>query len=96
MANPKDIGPIFWHTMVYPVKPPVLLERSETQEIDGKFRFGHGVSIRLPFTRLSIVIGRWTKSFTESQALTNAIKGRAMDQDEVDWDLIRAGVTEDV
>lgn len=92
MAKTRDIGSsFFWHTMVYPVKPPVLWERSETQEIDGKYRFGVGWAIRLPFTRLSIVIGKWIKQYTESQALTVAIRGRAMTEDEVDWDYIRAG-----
>lgn len=69
----------------------MLWERSETQEIDGQYRFGVGRAIRLPFTRLAIVIGKWTKKYSESQALTIAIRGRAMDEDEVDWDYIRAG-----
>lgn len=92
MAKTRDIGSsFFWHTMVYPVKPPVLWERSETQEIDGQYRFGSGWAIRLPFTRLAIVVGKWIRKYSESQALTNAIRGRVMDEDEVDWDYIRAG-----
>lgn len=94
MAKTKDLGPIFWHTMVYPIKPPVLWERSETQEIDGKYRFGKGIAIRFPFTRLSLVIGRWVAMYDESKALTIAIRGRVMAEDEVDWDYIRAGVAE--
>lgn len=95
MAKTRDVGPLFWHPMVYPIKPPVLWERSETQEIDGKYRFGKGIVIRLPFTRLALVIGRWVAMYDESQALTIAIRGRAMDENEVDWDYIRAGVSED-
>ena len=95
MAKTKDIGKsFFWHVMIYPIKPPVLWERSETQEIDGLYRFGKGWAIRLPFTRLSIVIGRWIRRYSESQALTVAIKGRIMDEDEVDWDYIRAGASD--
>jgi hypothetical protein len=94
MAKTRDIGPLYWHFMVYPVKPPVLWEKAETQEIDGQFRFGSGFALRLPFTRLSIIIGRWVRQLSESQALTNAIKGRAMTEDEVNWDHVRFGAME--
>ena len=96
MAQPRSVGKFYWHPLVYPVKPPVLWERAETQEIDGEFRFGSGVSIRIPFTRLSLVIGKWIKSYSERQALTNAINGRAMPQDEVNWDKIRFGADYDL
>jgi hypothetical protein len=91
MANPRDVGHFYWHPLVYPIKPPVLWERAETQEISEPFRFGVGLSIRLPFTRLALVIGKWGESLNESQALTNAIRGRAMDKEEVDWDYVRFG-----
>jgi hypothetical protein len=91
MAKTHDVGKFYWHTMVYPVKPPVLLERAETQEIDGPYRGGHGWCLRLPFTRVSLVVGKWTKHYDESSGLTRAIVGRAMKQDEVDWDMIRFG-----
>jgi hypothetical protein len=81
--------------MVYPVKPPVILDRAETQEIDGKFRGGKGWAIRLPFTRLSIVVGRWTATFTESVALTRAINGRAIDESSFDWDTVRYGAEDE-
>ena len=32
-----------------------------------------------------------SKQYTESQALTIAVNGRSMKQDEVDWDVIRFG-----
>jgi hypothetical protein len=91
MAKTHDVGKFYWHLMTYPVKPPVVLERAETQEIDGKYRFGKGWCLRLPLTRKSIVIGKWVKTYSESEALTVAINGRRMDQDEVDWDIIRYG-----
>ena len=94
MANPRDFGPIYWHTLVYPVKPKEFWERAETLEIDEPVRGGVGVSIRLPFIRLAIVIGRWNSRFEESQALTNAIRGRALPEEEVDWEFIRYGVNE--
>jgi hypothetical protein len=81
--------------LVYPVKPPVLWEKAETQEIDFPFRGGVGVSIRLPFTRLALVIGHWNASYDESQALTNAVRGRALPEEEVNWDHVRFGAQDD-
>lgn len=94
MANPRDVGPFYWHPLVYPVKPPVLWERAETQEIDYPFRGGAGVSIRLPFTRLALVLGRWNAQYEEGVALTNAIRGRALPEEELDWDYVRFGAPE--
>lgn len=96
MANPRSIGKFYWHPMVYPVKPPVLVERAETQEIDGDYRFGSGVSLRVPFTRFSLIVGKWVRKYDERIALTHAVKGRAMSQDEVDWDRIRFGAEHDI
>jgi hypothetical protein len=91
VANPRDVGPFYWHTLVYPVKPKELWERAETQEIAEPYRGGVGVSIRLPLTRLAIVVGKWNASFDEGQALTNAIRGRYLPEEEVDWEYIRYG-----
>jgi len=95
LANPRDIGPFYWHTLVYPVKPKELWEKAETQEIDTPFRGGVGVSIRLPLTRVALVVGKWISQFEESQALTNAIRGRALPEEEIDWDFVRYGVNEE-
>lgn len=95
MANPRDVGPFYWHTLVYPVKPPILWEKAETQEIDFPFRGGVGVSLRLPFTRLALVVGHWKSSYDESQALTNAIRGRSLPEEEVNWDFVRFGAQDD-
>ena len=95
MAEPKDFGPIYWHTIVYPVKPKEFWERSETQEIEGQYRGGVGIALRLPLTRLGLVLGRWKTRYEESQALTHAIAGRAMAQTEVDWDTVRFGVLDE-
>ena len=81
--------------MTYPVKPPVVFERAETQEIEKPYRFGKGWCLRLPFTRKALVVGKWIKQYEESTALTVAINGRGMKQDEVDWDTIRYGVSLD-
>jgi hypothetical protein len=94
LANPRSFGKTYWHPLVYPVKPPVLWERAETQEIQLPFRGGVGIAIRLPFTRLSLVIGRWVSTYVESQALTNAIHGRPLSEEEVDWDFVRFGAEE--
>jgi hypothetical protein len=80
---------------VYPVKPPILWERAETQEIALPFRGGVGISVRLPFTRLALVVGLWNSSYDESQALTNAIRGRYLPDEEVNWDFVRFGAQDD-
>ena len=91
MANTRDVGKFYWHTMVYPVKPAVFLDRAETQEIECKYRGGHGWAVRLPFTRLAIVIGKWDKEYDERVALTRAINGRAIEETAFDWDTVRFG-----
>ena len=65
------------------------------QEIDGKYRGGKGWAIRLPFTRLAIVVGKWTATFSESMALTRAINGRAIEEDSFDWDTVRYGAEDE-
>jgi hypothetical protein len=90
MARTHDFGKKhFWHVMVYPLKPKVIFETSTTQEIEHPFRFGKGWVFRIPFTRVSLVIGKWVAKYEESQALTNAIAGRPVEQDEFDWDIVR-------
>jgi hypothetical protein len=89
MATTRGVGPIFWHRMQYPVKPPVLIDPAETQEIDTPYRRGRGYALRFPLTRQALVIGRWQSTHNESEALTYAISGRAMDIDELDWDAVR-------
>jgi hypothetical protein len=76
---------------VYPIKPPVIAEKAETQEIEEPYRGGNGYALRLPFTRLALVVGKWTATYSESMGLTRAINGRIMRQTEVDWDHIRYG-----
>ena len=96
MAKTHDVGTYYWHTLVYPVKPKDLWERAETQEIDEPYRGGSGWSIRLPLTRLAIVLGKWTQTYTEGAALTRAVAGRDMNKAEVNWDLIRFGAEDDL
>ncbi len=91
MAKTHDVGNFYWHTLVYPVKVKGVVEKAETQEIDGLFREGYGIAVKIPFTRFAVVLGKWGKSHEERMALTRAINGRAMKQEEVDWDVIRYG-----
>ena len=92
-SEPKNIGSVYWHILQYPVKPKGFWERAETQEIDEPFRFGSGWAIRFPFTRKAVVIGKWQHSYSEGEALTYAIRGRSMSSDEVDWDVVRFGLS---
>lgn len=96
MATTHDLGTYYWTTIRYGAKPPVLVERAETQEIDEPFRRGEGWAIRIPFTTKAFVIGKWLSSAaSESHALTYAIGGRILEDNEIDWDKIRWGGSED-
>lgn len=87
----KDIGNLYWHPLTYPYKPKGLFEKAHTQELDAPFRRGYGVAFRLPFSKSAIVLGIWKKTgYTESEALTYAIKGRGLPKSEVNWDFIRS------
>jgi len=89
--EPKEFRNFYWHMIKYPVKPKEFWEKAETQEIDEPFRYGSGRAIRIPFTSKAVVIGKWQKSYTESEALTYAIRGRYVEDDELDWDVVRFG-----
>ena len=89
MAKTHDVGKFYWHTMVYPIKFKGFTDKAETQEIEEPYRAGRGYAIRIPFTKFAIVFGKWGKAYEESYALTRALNGRAMFQEEVDWDKIR-------
>lgn len=93
----KDVGNIYWHSLTYPYKPKGLVERADTQELDHPFRRGKGIAFRVPFSRKALVMGVWKKTgYTESQALTYAIKGRGLQKSEVNWDKIRSMEMDDV
>lgn len=93
--DPKTIWRIYILTFSYPVKPKVLLERAETQEIDPPFRHGSGLAFRIPFTRQALVIGYWTHRLHEDSALSTAIAGRYLPEGEFDWDKVRYGVQDE-
>jgi hypothetical protein len=95
MAQTHDVGNFYWHTMTYPVKPGVVFDRAETQEIEEPYRGGKGWAIRFPFTRKAIVIGLWKARYTEGVALTRAINGRGIEESKFDWDTIR-NIDEDI
>lgn len=95
MANPRSVGPFYWHPLRYLVKPTVFIDPAETQEIDEPFRRGRGYAVRFPLTKHAIVLGHWQSSHTESEALTYAISGRAMSEEEVNWEFVR-GDDEDI
>ena len=87
----KDFGTFYWHSLTYPYKPKGLYEKADTQEIDPPFRRGKGLAFRFPFSKKAIVIGKWKKTgYTESEALTYAIKGRGLKKEEINWDFIRS------
>lgn len=72
-APPIDlhIGPlrvylhsIFWHSQPFPSrsrfpKRPPLIEQTTTYEEDPPYRTGLGLLVRLPLSRLGLVVGYW-------------------------------------
>jgi hypothetical protein len=96
MAATHDMGSYYWTTIKYLRRPRVIVERAESQEIDFPFRRGLGVAFRLPFSTLGIVVGKWISTApSESHALSYAIGGRVVSENELDWDYVRFGVDED-
>lgn len=89
MSATRNIGPFYWTHIKYPYKPKELIEPAHTQEIDGLFRLGNGWALRIPLTKHALVFGKWVAAKTESQALTDAIGGRILNDMEYDWDMIR-------
>lgn len=89
MAATRNLGSFYWTTIRYPYKPKELWESAHTQEIDGKFRYGSGIALRLPLSTFALVLGKWGPAKSESQALTDAIGGRILGDTEYDWDMIR-------
>lgn len=94
-TEPKEFGKIYWHILTYPAKPKIFWEKAETQEIDSPFRFGSGWAVRLPFTRKALVVGLWKIAYSESEALTYAIRGRFVPKEELDWDFVRFGAKDE-
>lgn len=94
MAHIRSVKKVYWHVLKYPVKPKVFVEPAETQEIDGDYRRGRGFAIRIPLTKYALVVGLWLSSHEEGEALTYAISGRIMGDDEINWDMVRFGEVE--
>lgn len=76
MSQTHDIGNYYWHTMT--ARTRRLLQPSETVEIEPPFREGRCLLLRLPWTRLCLVVGRWTGAQHEEDALMQALGARAI------------------
>lgn len=81
----KDLpGGFFVTTFRYPKSAPVRgLPRTEmgaeTRETDTPFRVGFGVAVRLPLTRVAVVVGEWVGDLpgdTDEDKIRAALRGR--------------------
>jgi hypothetical protein len=95
-VDTKDFmgGRMYYHHLEYSTPPKFgkLIERARTQEIDEPFRFGIGIAIRMPFTKKAVVVGKWVHMAPdEGTALTYAVMGRVVKDDELEWDTVRYG-----
>lgn len=91
MSELHSVHKIYWQWMKYPFNPKQFKDVSETQEIEYPFRHGRGVALHVPFTKWVLILGKWLSSKTESEALTYAIGGRILSEDEINWDKILYG-----
>lgn len=78
----------FIATFRYPAIPRRDLPRvevgTETRETDEPFRIGHGVSVRIPMTRVAVVVGGWSSELpgdSHEEKLRAALKGSEPDVD---------------
>ena len=74
MAETRDFGRLFFHTMKWPVPGGPLIERGHTQEIEEPYRTARPLLFRLPGKR-RFVLGWWGPSVSESVAMRNALGG---------------------
>lgn len=77
MPEVHQLGPkAFWHPIALGRKHP-LVYRSRTQETETPFRNGASLVLRIPCTRVGVVVGRWSGRLSdEESALMAAVQGR--------------------
>ena len=80
-----SVHKMFWHVLMYPEKPPVLTEKSETQETESPFRYGYGRVFRVPFTRKALVIGVWKGTSSGYDGEWTGIR-RTVDFNDLNWE----------
>lgn len=77
MPHVQDIGTKWYtHRMSYPTTSFPIIERGATQEIEYPFRTGNALVMRVPFTTMAMVVGRWGDVRNEEEALSSAIGAR--------------------
>jgi len=74
----------FWHPLTYAHRGWPWVERGTTQETDYPFRSANSLVLRFPFTRTSLVIGRWGPPRPEEEALLAAVRGSYRDLEDMD------------
>jgi hypothetical protein len=82
----KSIGPVYITTIKYPKRflyP--FFEIGWTQEIEEPFRYGKCLVLRLPYGKVGLGIGVWLKQKEENDALLEAIQGREVALDELEF-----------
>lgn len=80
MPQIHDIGRHhFVHTMEYPTKKFPIVDKGETQEIEQPYRNGRSLVLRIPLSRIAVVVGRWQTRLSEDTALRRAIQARDID-----------------
>lgn len=75
MAQTRQVGEYYWHTMNVPARGP-LVTSDLTYEIDPPYRVGRSLILRAPYTGRCLVVGHWFARLDEDVALMSAARGR--------------------
>lgn len=77
MAKVHEVGErYYWQRLYWHSESPPLIHRTTTQEIEWPYRHGACLVVRIPFTRVALVAGKWQGSKGEVEALLTAMQGR--------------------
>ena len=77
MAKVHEVGKHFyWQRLYWHSDNPPLFHKTTTQEIERPYRHGTSLVVRVPFTKIALVMGKWRSIKGEVDALLTAMQGR--------------------
>jgi len=80
------MGNWFVHFMEYPSRDFPFVDKGGTIEIEEPYRIGSSLVFRLPFGTKALVVGRWTESLEEEEALTRALGAKQIPDWRTLWE----------
>lgn len=85
MSEVREIGRSFYvQKLYYITKPAPLVDMVATNEIHPPYRTGRALALRVPFTKIALILGRWVDAHrSEQDALLAAMRGRVTQDNAV-------------